>query len=230
MEQAQLVADALRRHDARATFYATNEPTQLGLTSMGSHWEPWWKALAAQGPEFASLTYDQVYWRSDLRGVKPLFRVRPSTGAFAGREFTWTAEQYCAQVSYVNERLQDFTGKPALSLFHAPGGKTSPKLLKAAQACGFAHVGWASAVVLGDDLPAAKNLKAAQEKALHNIRPGDILMAHMGSRSRPTPWALTVLEPLITGLQERGFCFATLRDHPAYRDWITNHPDGVAKH
>jgi peptidoglycan/xylan/chitin deacetylase (PgdA/CDA1 family) len=230
MEQAQLVADALRRHDARATFFATNEPTQLGLTSMGTYWEPWWKALAAEGNEFASLTYDQVYWRSDLRGVKPMFRVRPGAGAFAGREFTWTAEQYCAQVSYVNERLQDFTGKPALSVFHAPGGKTSPKLLKAAKACGFAHVGWASAVVLGDDLPSAKNLKAAQEKALHNIRPGDILMAHMGSRSHQPPWALTVLDPLIAGLQERGFCFATLRDHPAYRNWIASHPDGVAKH
>jgi peptidoglycan/xylan/chitin deacetylase (PgdA/CDA1 family) len=103
-------------------------------------------------------------------------------------------------------------------------------LLKAAQACGFAHVGWASAVVLGDDLPSAKNLKTAQEKALHNIRPGDILMAHMGSRSHQPPWALTVLDPLIAGLQERGFCFATLRDHPAYRDWITSHPDGIAKH
>ena len=230
MEQAPLVADVLRRHDARATFFAANEPTQSGITSMSNHWAPWWKALAAQGHEFASLTYDQVYWRSDLRGIKPLFRVRPTTGAFAGREFTWTPEQYCAQVSYVNERLQDFTGKPALSLFHAPGGKTSAKLLKAAQACGFAHVGWTSAGVLGDNLPNAKDLKAAQEKALHNIRPGDILTAHMGSRSGPTPWAFTVLDPLITGLQERGFCFATLRDHPAYRDWITSHPDGFIKH
>jgi peptidoglycan/xylan/chitin deacetylase (PgdA/CDA1 family) len=31
-----------------------------------------------------------------------------------------------------------------------------------------------------------------------------------------------VLEPLIVGLKERGFCFATLREHPAYRDWIAS--------
>jgi hypothetical protein len=27
-----------------------------------------------------------------------------------------------------------------------------------------------------------------------------------------------VLEPLIAGLKQRGFCFATLRENPAYRD------------
>ena len=26
-----------------------------------------------------------------------------------------------------------------------------------------------------------------------------------------------VLKPLVTGLKARGFCFATLRDHPVYR-------------
>jgi peptidoglycan/xylan/chitin deacetylase (PgdA/CDA1 family) len=32
-----------------------------------------------------------------------------------------------------------------------------------------------------------------------------------------------VLEPLIVGLKERGFCFQTLREHPAYQGWITAH-------
>jgi hypothetical protein len=26
-----------------------------------------------------------------------------------------------------------------------------------------------------------------------------------------------VLKPLLTGLKARGYCFATLRDHPVYR-------------
>jgi peptidoglycan/xylan/chitin deacetylase (PgdA/CDA1 family) len=29
-----------------------------------------------------------------------------------------------------------------------------------------------------------------------------------------------VLEPLLLGLKARGFCFATLREHPAYRAWV----------
>jgi peptidoglycan-N-acetylmuramic acid deacetylase len=33
-------------------------------------------------------------------------------------------------------------------------------------------------------------------------------MAHLGIWSRKDPWAPAVLEPLITGLKARGFCFA----------------------
>jgi peptidoglycan/xylan/chitin deacetylase (PgdA/CDA1 family) len=49
------------------------------------------------------------------------------------------------------------------------------------------------------------------------------LMAHLGIWSRKDPWAPAVLEPLIVGLKERGFCFATLREHPAYKPWIAAH-------
>ena len=62
------------------------------------------------------------------------------------------------------------------------------------------------------------------QKALKNIRPGDILMAHLGIWSRQDPWAPAVLEPLIVGLKARGLCFATLREHPQYRDWVRQQP------
>ena len=46
--------------------------------------------------------------------------------------------------------------------------------------------------------------------------PGDILLAHLGIRSRKEPWTPAVLEPLIAGLKARGHCFATLREHPRH--------------
>ena len=231
MAVAPLMAEILRRQSVRVTFFAANERTQVGDGSLGQHWASWWKARAAEGHEFASHTYDHVYWRADLPGVKPTFRVRPSAGALAGREFTYNADQYCAQIRQAAERLQDFTGKSALPLFRAPGGKTSAKLLTAAKACGFAHVGWAPAGFLGDELPSDKYSNAdLLSKALRDIRSGDILVAHLGIWSRQDPWAPTVLEPLIVGLKERGFCFATLREHPAYRDWIANQPATLLKH
>jgi peptidoglycan/xylan/chitin deacetylase (PgdA/CDA1 family) len=223
MGVAPLMADVLKRQNVKVTFFAANEPTQEGEGTLGQHWAPWWKARAAEGHEFASHTYDHVYWRADLPGTKPTFRVRPSAGPLAGREFTWTAEQYCAELKRANERLQDLTGKPPLPLFRAPGGKTSSRLLAAAKACGFAHVGWSSAGFLGDELPSDKFSNASLlAKALRDIRPGDILMAHLGIWFRQDPWAPAVLEPLIVGLKERGFCFATLSSHPAYRDWIAS--------
>jgi peptidoglycan-N-acetylmuramic acid deacetylase len=60
------------------------------------------------------------------------------------------------------------------------------------------------------------------KKALADIRAGDILLAHLGIWSRKDPWAPAVLEPLIVGLKERGFCFQTLREHPAYQAWVAS--------
>lgn len=221
---APLVAEVLKRQQVRVTFFAANEKTQEGDGSLGQHWAPWWKARAAEGHEFASHTYDHAYWRGDLKGVAPAFRIRPSAGAFAGREFTWDAGQYCANVALAAERLQDHTGKRPLPLFRAPGGKTSARLLAAAEACGYKHVGWSPAGFLGDELPSESYPnEALLKKALADIRPHDILLAHLGIWSRKDPWAPAVLEPLIVGLKERGFCFQTLREHPDYQRWITTH-------
>jgi peptidoglycan/xylan/chitin deacetylase (PgdA/CDA1 family) len=94
-------------------------------------------------------------------------------------------------------------------------------LLAAAQSCGYAHVGWADAGFLGDELPSETYPNAKLlDKALKNIRSGDILVAHLGIWSRKDPWAPAVLEPLIVGLKAKGFCFQTLREHPAYKGWI----------
>jgi peptidoglycan/xylan/chitin deacetylase (PgdA/CDA1 family) len=224
MGTAPLIADVLKRHQVKVTFFAANERTQAGDGSLGNHWAPWWKARTAEGHEFASHTYDHAYWRGDVKGIEPKFRIRPTSGAFEGREFTWDAKKYCEQVAYAAERLQDFTGKKTLPLFRAPGGKTSPKLLAVAKACGFEHVGWAPAGFLGDELASEKfSNDALLKKALRDIKAGDILVAHLGIWSRKDPWAPAVLEPLIVGLKEKGFCFETLREHPAYRGWIAAH-------
>ena len=224
MAVAPLIADVLKRQQVRVTFFAANEPTQTGDGSLGRMWSLWWKARAAEGHEFASHTYDHAYWRGDLPGVVPRFRIRPSAGALANREFTWDTATYCANIAQAAERLQDFTGKKPLPLFRAPGGKTSPKLLAAAQSCGYAHVGWAPAGFLGDELPSETYPNAMLlDKALKSIRTGDILVAHLGIWSRQDPWAPAVLEPLIVGLKERGFCFDTLRNHPDYQGWIAAH-------
>jgi peptidoglycan/xylan/chitin deacetylase (PgdA/CDA1 family) len=221
MEVAPLVADVLARPQVRVSYFAAHERTRAGDGSLGSDWAPWWKARAAEGHEFASHTLDHVYWRADLAGAPPRFRVRASAGPDQGREFTWSAAQYCEQIDKAARRLHEMTGKPALPLFRAPGGRTSPQLLRAAQACGYRHVGWSPAGFLGDELPSetASN-QALLQKALRTIRTGDILVAHLGIWSRRDPWAPAVLEPLIVGLKERGFCFRTLREHPDYRDWI----------
>jgi len=228
MAIAPLVADVLRRHDVKVTFFAADEATKEGDGSLGQHWAPWWRARAAEGHAFASHTYDHAYWRGDIPAdaTHPQrFRIRPSAGPQQGRDLVLDAAGYCAEIRRSSDRLREVTGQAPLPLFRAPGGKTSPALLAAARSCGYAHVGWAPAGFLGDELPSERfSNQALLDKALRDIRPGDILLAHLGIWSRKDPWAPAVLEPLIVGLQKKGFCFATLRQHPDYRDWIAQHP------
>lgn len=225
MGVAPLMADVINRHKVPVTFFAAQELTQTGDGSLGTAWAAWWAARAGEGHEFASHTYDHVYWRADLPGTPISFRVRPSAGPREGQEFTMTADAYCAELKRASTRLADMTGRTPLPLFRAPGGKTSPQLLAAARTCGYAHVGWAAAGFLGDELPSERTSNQRLLKnSLDTIRSGDILMAHLGIWSRKDAWAPAVLEPLIVGLREKGFCFRTLRDHPDYAGWIKNHP------
>jgi peptidoglycan/xylan/chitin deacetylase (PgdA/CDA1 family) len=222
MEVAQMMADVLNKHNVKVTFFAANEKTKDESTSLAKNWgEKFWAARGKEGHEFASHTWDHPILKGDAKGNETKFIVSPTAGAFAGRTFTWEPKKYCEQLDLAKERLEFYTGKKALPIFRAPGGKTSPKLLAEAEKCGYKHVGWAPAGFLGDELPSERvSNDALLKQALKNIKSGDILMAHLGIWSRKDPWAPAVLEPLIVGLKEQGFCFNTLRQHPAYKDWI----------
>lgn len=218
MGVAPLVAEVLQRQGVRATFFAADERTLSGGSSLDAHWAPWWRARAAQGHEFASHTLHHVYWRADTGTPQhPSFKVRPSAGPRAGQELSMTGAQYCAEIDGAANRLRAITGKEPLPLFRAPGGKTSRRLLEVARSCGYTHVGWTPAGFLGDELPSERySNKMLLEQALRSIHDGDILLAHLGIWSRKDPWAPAVLEPLIKGLKARGLCFRTLREHPRY--------------
>ncbi len=223
MGVADLVADVLRRHDVRVTFFMANERTLSGGGSLDETWTNWWRARLAEGHAFGSHTYDHVYWLSDLNDGR--FRVRASFGPQAGKTQTWDSGQYCKALDQVATRFAEMTGGQISPLFRAAGGKTSASLLSAAKQCGYQHVGWSDAGFLGDELSSERfSNQRLLDQALANIRSDDILMAHLGIWSRKDPWAPTVLEPLIVGLKQKGFCFRTLDEHPQYGKRATPAP------
>jgi peptidoglycan/xylan/chitin deacetylase (PgdA/CDA1 family) len=214
--QAEFIARTLRRHDIKATFFLANEKTVRGDWSLDPSWAPFWKSLAAEGHAFGTHTFDHVYWQRDLAGGKLV--VKPQFGAHGGQKETWTAAQYCDELKRVDSRFAGLTGQHLDPLFRAPGGHASPNVLAAATACGYRHVGWAPAGFSGDETSSEAHPNAVLLKhALDNLKDGDIFMAHLGIWSRKDPWAPADLEPLIEGLQQKGFCFATMRDHPDYK-------------
>jgi peptidoglycan/xylan/chitin deacetylase (PgdA/CDA1 family) len=213
--QAELIANTLRKHHIKATFFMANEKTVRGDWSLDPSWADFWKARVAEGHAFGTHTFDHVYWRRDEANGRIV--VKPQFGLHAGKLQTWTSQQYCDELRRVDARFAQLTGRHLDPIFRAPGGHTSPNVLAAANSCGYAHVGWAPAGFSGDETSSEANPNALLlKRALGGLKDGDIFMAHMGIWSRKDPWAPANLEPLIGGLEQKGFCFATLREHPDY--------------
>ncbi len=219
MQIAPLVADVLKRHDVKVTFFLANERTTTQGASLDDAWAPWWQARAREGHDFASHTFDHWVWQQDTAsGVQ----VRPTAGPDTGRLLNVSTQQYCQALKQPMARLAAIAPEAkVLPLFRAPGGKTSPKLLAVAKQCGFAHMGWTPAGFLGDELSSTTHPNAALlQQALRQIKAGDVMLAHLGIWSRKDPWAPAVLEPLIVGLKAKGLCFATLSSHPGRpKEW-----------
>ncbi|MFT8244377.1 polysaccharide deacetylase family protein [Roseomonas sp. BN140053] len=203
--EAEEIAAILRRRQVRATLFVADEPTFRGDRTLGESWAAFWRARAAEGHVFASHT-----WRHWVIGADPgpgrVRYARPGQGAEVLDE-----AGFCAELRRPTDQLREMVPEAmVLPLWRAPGGRTSPNALAMARRCGLTHQGWSSNGFLGDELDSDRQPNdALLARALRSIRDGEVLLLHWGVRSRKEPFA-GVLEPLIAGLQEKGFCFATL--------------------
>lgn len=214
MRHAEEIAQILRKHEVRATFFLANERTPRGDFSLDPAWAAYWRARADEGHAFGSHTWRHGRVLGDA--AAGAVRYRPQFGDDAGRTLTLSAPQLCAELDRVGTAFEAMTGRRLDPLWRAPGGFTSANAIAAAQGCGYAHVHWAPAGFLGDELSSESHPnEALLARALRDVRDGDVLMAHLGIWSRKVPYA-PMLDPLIAGLKARGLCFRTLREHPQF--------------
>lgn len=214
--QAALIADTLNRHKIKATFFLANEKTVRGDYSLDPSWSAYWKARVAEGHAVGTHSWDHAVYARD--GADGTVMVKPGFGPQAGKLVSWTPQQYCEQLKRVDQRFVELTGAHLDPLWRAPAGRTSPRLLEIGNSCGYAHVGWSPAGFSGDELSSEKYPNTVLlQKSLRDLRGGDIVLIHMGIWSRKDAWAPANLEPLISGLERQGMCFATLREHPDYK-------------
>lgn len=204
--EAEQIAAILRRHQIRATLFLADEPTHTGERSLSDAWAPFWRARAAEGHVFASHTWRHWYFRGDPAPGRVRYVQRGGPGAEVLDQ-----AGLCAELARPIERLRAMVpDATVLPLWRAPGGFTTPGVLRMAEACGLRHQGWTRNGFLGDELDSAQHPNAALlARSLRDIRDGEVLVMHWGVRSRREPYA-GVLEALVAGLRERGFCFETL--------------------
>ena len=207
MNHAELIANTLIKHNVKATFFLANERTYRGDWSLGESWAPFWRARVAEGHVFATHTWHHGYFRGDTKDGRTLYV------HMDGKRETFDRDAMCRELDRVEEVFGKMTGKKLERLWRAPGGITTPGALELAKQCGYPrHVKWGAAGFLGDELPSETYPNAVLLKnALRDIRDGEILVMHLGIRSRKDGWAPAVFDPLLTGLKARGFCFDTLK-------------------
>jgi peptidoglycan/xylan/chitin deacetylase (PgdA/CDA1 family) len=204
--EAEEIAAILRRHGVRATLFVADEPTYRCDRTLSDGWAGFWRARAAEGHVFASHTWRHWYFRADAGPGWVRYAARDGAGATVFDQAAM-CEELDRPIRRLREMVPDAT---VLPLWRAPGGITTPGALAMARACGLRHQGWNANGFLGDELPADRYPNARLlERGLRSIRDGEVLVMHWGVRSRREPFA-QILEPLIEGLQARGFCFDTL--------------------
>lgn len=206
MKQAEEIAGILRARQIRATLFMADEATFRGDRSLGPDWAAFWRQAAADGHKFASHTWRHWYFRGDRADGRVSYV--PARG---GAGTALDQAELCAELDRPVAAIRAITGADPLRLWRAPGGRTTPRTLEFARACGWPeHVGWSPAGFLGDELPSQTYPNAALlQRALTNLRAGDIMVLHWGIRSRQDPF-VAVLPALLDGLRAKGFCFATL--------------------
>lgn len=211
--QAELIAHTLRKYQIKASFFLANEKTVNGDYSLDPAWGNYWKQLVSDGHVFGTHTFDHVYVVRDLPHGR--FEVKPQFGTHAGQKLVWNADDYCRELKRVDTQFFNLTGTHLDHFWRAPGGKLTPNLLRAGARCGYQHVGWSPAGFSGDELPSEKwSNPVLLQKVLAGMKAGDVFMAHLGIWSRKQAWAPANLEALIVGLQQKGYCFATLGTYP----------------
>lgn len=214
MSVAEKVAEILKRQNVKATFFLANEKTFRGDFSLDDSWKGYWQERVKEGHHFGSHTYDHTYFVKD--GPKGEVFERSQFGPKAGMTVLYNEAAMCKEIRKVGIRFQELTDHSIEKIWRAPGGKTSPTLIRMGTMCGYEHIGWDSAGFLGDELSSEKFPNSVLlDKASRGIKDGDIAMAHLGVLSRKDPWAPAVLEQSILNLKARGFCFGLLPKNSA---------------
>lgn len=206
MEQADFIARTLNERGLRATFFLANTPTRRGDYALDQSWRDYWRKRVSEGHTFGNHTWSHYYARKDLANGQLQLADRN------GKRVVLDNRQYCSELDRVEKQFLQLTGKKLSAMWRAPGGRTTQQSLRWANDCGYPmHVGWDPAGYVGDDLPSERySNQDLLNRALKNIKNGDIILMHLGIWSRKTPLA-PVLPQLIDGLQQRGFCFDVIR-------------------
>jgi peptidoglycan/xylan/chitin deacetylase (PgdA/CDA1 family) len=204
MRHAEHIAKILEAEQVPATFFLANNVTMRGDRALDEAWRSYWRGLASQGHVFGNHTWSHLYARKDAQGSVTVYDR-------SGKTYSLDQVQYCNELNQVDRAFRQLTGTGLSPIWRAPGGRTTPATLRWARECGYpTHIAWSEAGLVGDELPSDKYPNdVLVRRAIDRLRSGDIILMHLGIRSRQQPLAES-LQPMIRALKDKGFCFRTV--------------------
>jgi hypothetical protein len=147
----------------------------------------------------------------------PAISVRMKYGDSAGKVVKWDAMQYCDELRRVDFRFRKMTGQPLDALWRAPEDKTTAASRAAGERCGYGPpvVGNVVKVNASDTTVAQGNAIAKIDALVKRLKNGDVLLSTLDAPPGEASSA-PVIDHLISAVESRSLCFASLRDHPLY--------------
>ncbi|MDR2505795.1 MAG: polysaccharide deacetylase family protein [Oscillospiraceae bacterium] len=115
-----------------------------------------------------------------------------------------TNEQIEKQITRTYEAIESVIGKPPLMIYRAPGGTTSPRLLKLSEELGFMLLHWTA----GSNDYALLDAKKIHDAVYYNTRSGSIMLCH-------DLYGATVkaMRTVIPKLLSEGYKFVTISEY-----------------
>lgn len=204
MRHAEHIARVLNEEQVKATFFLANNRTVRGDHVLDKSWQPYWQQRVREGHVFGNHTWSHLYAHG---GDKAVLVVRDR----GGNTRKLDRGKFCEELRRVDTGFKQLTGINLSPIWRAPGGRTNQTNLEWAPTCGYPrHVGWSDAGLVGDELPSDRFPNdMLVNRALQRLQSGDIILMHLGIRSRRQPLA-EALQPMIRRLKQKGFCFRTV--------------------
>lgn len=96
-------------------------------------------------------------------------------------------------------------GAPAARLVRPPGGATSPRVQSVLGGAGYGHIKW---TIDPQDWSTGTSSATITSRVLANLRPAAVILLH--DRSANASQTVAALPGMISGIHDRGYCFALL--------------------
>lgn len=205
MSTSDYVAQVLKEKNIRARFFLANNPTSSGSNALTQHWGRYWQTRVNEGHEFGNHTWSHYFVRSDIGNDR--IKAYSQNGSLV----RLNKQSYCQELKKVKNTFYRLTKHNIDNVWRAPAGRTTQNSIRWATECGYPeHMGWSSAGYIRDDLPSEQlSNEDLLEKAVSTVKPGDIILMHLGTWKRKIQ-AAKILPRLVDELRARGMCFTPL--------------------